>query len=69
MKSAPIKLFTLLAASLFIIAACENTGKGEFDGHKSIEGKSDPANTGGKLGGSQAETDRMNDKDSVKQDR
>ena len=41
-----------------LLNAC-NGGKSDADGHKDIEGRADPANTGGKLGGSQSHEERI----------
>jgi hypothetical protein len=47
---AQLKCLLLFTAVLLSFNACQG-GKSDKDGNKSIEGHSDPANTGGKLSG------------------
>ncbi|HEX8516497.1 MAG TPA: hypothetical protein VF868_09885 [Bacteroidia bacterium] len=56
-------ILSITAASALIFASCGNGGNADSDGHKSIEGHADPANTGGTIGGSNshAERDTLND--------
>lgn len=63
-----IKLITRLLLLLFVVivgaTSCDG-GKADSDGHKDIEGNADPANTGGKLGGSQSHAERAKGVDTV----
>jgi hypothetical protein len=57
-----MKKLNLLCSCLALVAAStisSCTGNEENDGNKSLEGEADPANTGGKLGGSQDPADRI----------
>jgi hypothetical protein len=65
MKTSAIKYFFLSIALISFFAACDTGGESDFDGRKSIEGHSDPANTGGTWGGSQSPEDRMKNKDTT----
>ncbi|MCE3278468.1 MAG: hypothetical protein K0S44_659 [Bacteroidetes bacterium] len=64
-----LKLINTLSLLLLVAAigltSCD-TGKSDTDGNKDIEGKADPANTGGALGGSQSEAERAKNIDTVK---
>jgi hypothetical protein len=64
-----LKLINTLALMLLFAAtgltSCDH-GKSDTDGIKDIEGKADPANTGGTLGGSQSEAERAKNIDTVK---
>ena len=51
MKRSSFRFILFSGLLAFSLAAC-NGGKADRDGNKSIEGAADPANTGGKLGGS-----------------
>jgi hypothetical protein len=68
MKAISLSKYLVFAITLLVLNSC-NGGKSDTDGHKDIEGKADPANTGGKLGGSQSEDERMRHKDTVNHDR
>jgi hypothetical protein len=63
-----IKFINRLLLLMFFVTvgltSCDG-GKSDTDGNKDIEGNADPANTGGKLGGSQSEVERANGTDTV----
>lgn len=60
-----IKYLLLSVTVITALAACGGGGEAGSDGHKSIEGHNDPANTGGTWGGSQSPSDRMKTKDTT----
>lgn len=61
MKRGFYKLFLAAGIMVYFTIACNNPGKEDRDGHKDLEGAADPANMGGKLGGSQSLLDRQKD--------
>jgi hypothetical protein len=66
MKKSYIKYLILPSLVIFSLSACDGGGEADFDGFKSLEGRADPANTGGKWGGSQAPVKRLKLKDSTR---
>lgn len=58
------RLLSVMLLGALGFTSCDG-GKADTDGHKDIEGNADPANTGGKLGGSQSEAERAKGMDSV----
>jgi hypothetical protein len=71
MKPQLLLISALISIFVLSLSSCGNGGNADYDGNKSIEGHADPANTGGKLGGSQDPSDRMKDrdKDSTRRDK
>ncbi len=60
------KIVLVCATVVFSLPAC--VGHSDRDGHPSLEGSSDPANTGGKLSGENADVpvnDSLHVKDSI----
>lgn len=57
------KIALLFAVVAISFPAC--VGHADNDGHPSLEGHSDPANTGGKLSGEHVATDSLHVKDSL----
>lgn len=67
MKKQLIKLNLVFAILLVTAAGCDNGGKADRDGNKSIEGSADPVNNGGKLGGSESKKDDVRITDTTRQ--
>lgn len=61
MKTVSFKLLLISCFTICLFFSCDNPGKEDHDGHKDLEGAADPANMGGKLGGSQSPLDRQKD--------
>jgi hypothetical protein len=68
MKTSSIKLLFISGLITLFLSACTNDYDKvheETDGKKSLEGDADPANTGGKLGGSQSPAERIKARDTI----